>query len=316
MTIESSVEGHDVWHEPVMAEEIAGLLVNRSTRLVVDCTVGAGGHAARLLDAAPQQSVLYGLDLDRDALRLAGERLSRFGERVVLKRMNFSELDLALPERLLGKVDALLIDCGISKLQIVTPGRGFSFDREGDLDMRFDQAGTVTAGSFLAVIDANELRSLLVQFGERANAKRIARVVIRRRDEGRLKTTLDLARAVKSVVKIKAAKSMARTFLAIRERVNCELENLVKALGHLPQVMAAGGRACIISYHSEEDRIVKRYFRRLSGKCVCPPGRIVCDCGKAAVFRLVTPKPLSPTAGEIGRNPSARSAKIRVVEKM
>jgi 16S rRNA (cytosine1402-N4)-methyltransferase len=316
MTSESSVEGHDVWHEPVMAEEIAGLLVNRSTRLVVDCTVGAGGHAARLLDAAPQQSVLYGLDLDRDALRLAGERLSRFGERVVLKRMNFSELDLALPERLLGKVDALLIDCGISKLQIVTPGRGFSFDREGDLDMRFDQAGTVTAGSFLAVIDANELRSLLVQFGERANAKRIARAVIRRRDEGRLKTTLDLARAVKSVVKSKAAKSMARTFLAIRERVNCELENLVKALGHLPQVMAAGGRACIISYHSEEDRIVKRDFRRLSGKCVCPPGRIVCDCGKAAVFRLVTPKPLSPTAGEIGRNPSARSAKIRVVEKM
>ncbi len=310
------MEGHDVWHEPVMAEEITDLLVNRSTRLVLDCTVGAGGHAARLLDAAPQQSVLYGIDLDRDALRLAGERLSRFGERVVLKRMNFSELDQALPERLMGKVDALLIDCGISKLQIVTPGRGFSFDRDGDLDMRFDQTGTVTAGAFLAITDVNELRSLLVQFGERANAKRIARAIIRLRDQGELKTTLDLSRAVKSVVKNKVAKSMARTFLAIRERVNCELENLVKALDHLPQVMAAGGRACIISYHSEEDRIVKRYFRRLSGKCMCPPGRIVCDCGKAAVFRLVTPKPLPPTAGEIGRNPSARSAKIRVAEKM
>ena len=316
MNKESSVEGHDVWHDPVMAEEITELLVNRSTRLVLDCTVGAGGHAARLLDAAPQQSVLYGIDLDRDALRLAGERLSRFGERVVLKRMNFSEMHLALPERLMGKVDALLIDCGISKLQIVTPDRGFSFDRDGDLDMRFDQTGTVTAAGFLAITDANELRNLLVQFGERANAKRIARAIIRLRDQGELKTTLDLSRAVKSVVKSKAAKSMARTFLAIRERVNQELESLVKALGHLPQVMAAGGRACIISYHSEEDRIVKRYFRRLSGKCVCPPGRIVCDCGKAAVFRLVTPKPLPPTAAEIERNPSARSAKIRVAEKM
>jgi len=316
MNNQSSVEGHDVWHEPVMADEITDLLVNRSTRLVLDCTVGAGGHAARLLDAAPQQSVLYGIDLDRDALRLAGERLLRFGERVVLKRMNFSEMHLALPERLMGKVDALLIDCGISKLQIVTPGRGFSFDREGDLDMRFDQTGTVTADGFLAITDSDELRNMLVQFGERANARRIARAIIRLRDQGELKTTLDLARAVKSVVKIKAAKSMARIFLAIRERVNSELENLVKALDHLPQVMAAGGRACIISYHSEEDRIVKRYFRRLSGKCVCPPGRIVCDCGKAAVFRLVTPKPLPPTPGEIGRNPSARSAKIRVAEKM
>jgi 16S rRNA (cytosine1402-N4)-methyltransferase len=316
MNNQSSVEGHDVWHDPVMAEEITELLVNRSTRLVLDCTVGAGGHAARLLDAAPQQSILYGIDLDRDALRLAAERLSRFGERVVLKRMNFSEMHLALPGRLMGKVDALLIDCGISRLQIVTPGRGFSFDREGDLDMRFDQAGVLTAGAFLAATDVDELRTLLVKFGERVNARRIARAIIRLRDRGELKTTLDLARAVKSVVKRKAAKSMARTFLAIRERVNRELESLVKALDHLPQVLAAGGRACIISYHSEEDRIVKRYFRRLSGKCVCPPGRIVCDCGKAAVFKLVTPKPLPPTAAEIERNPSARSAKIRVVEKM
>ena len=316
MNSQSSVEGHDVWHDPVMAEEITDLLVNRSTRLVLDCTVGAGGHAARLLDAAPQQSVLYGIDLDRDALRLAAERLSRFGERVVLKRMNFSEMHQALPGHLIGKVDALLIDCGISKLQIVTPDRGFSFDREGDLDMRFDQDGTVTAGAFLAIADVDDLRRLLVQFGERPNARRIARAIIRLRDRGELKTTLDLARAVKSVVKSKAAKSMARTFLAIRERINSELESLVKALDRLPMMMAAGGRACIISYHSEEDRIVKRYFRRLSGKCVCPPGRIVCDCGKAAVFKLVTPKPLPPTAAEIERNPSARSAKIRVVEKM
>ena len=316
MTYQSSGEGQGVWHEPVMAEEITGLLVNRSTRLVLDCTVGAGGHAARLLDAAPQQSVLYGIDLDRDALGLARKRLSRFGERVVLKRMNFSELHRALPQRLVGKVDALLIDCGISKLQIVTPGRGFSFDREGGLDMRFDQTAPVTAASLLSVIDVDELRSLLARFGERARARRIAREIVRRRDLGELRTTLDLAQAVKSIVKSKPAKSMARVFLAIRERVNCELENLTKALDHLPQVMAAGGRACVISYHSDEDRIVKRYFRRLSGKCVCPPGRMVCDCGKAAVFRIVTPKPLSPTAGEIWQNPSARSAKTRVAEKM
>jgi 16S rRNA (cytosine1402-N4)-methyltransferase len=306
----------DICHLPVMEEEVGKLLVRESTRLILDCTVGSGGHAAVMLEASPEQCVLYGIDLDDQALRLARRRLSRFGRKVILKRMNFKDLERALPQPLVGKVDALLIDCGISRLQIVTSSRGFSFDRDGALDMRFDLTATTTAASLLSSMGVAELKTLLVRFGERAKAGKIAAAVVKRREAGKLRTTLDLAEAVKSVVRSRAAKSLARTFLAIRTRVNCELENLAAALDALPHVLARGGRACVISYHSEEDRIVKRSFRRFSGRCVCPPGRIVCDCGKAAVFNVLTPKPLLPTADEIRRNPSARSAKARVVEKM
>jgi 16S rRNA (cytosine1402-N4)-methyltransferase len=303
-------------HVPVMVEEVRRFLVSESTHLVMDCTVGCGGHAASILGSAPGDCVLYGLDLDDQALLHAGKRLAGFGKRVNLKRMNFKDLEMALPQNLVGKVDALLIDCGISMLQIVTPDRGFSFDREGDLDMRFDSAGPSTAATLLSGMDVEELRNLLLRFGQRAGAKRIAQAIVRRRDAGELRTTLDLAAAIKSVVKTGVARALARCFLAIRASVNRELENLAEALDAVPRVLAKGGRACVISYHSDEDRVTKQQMRRYSGKCVCPPGRIVCDCGKAAMLKILTPKPLMPSAEEIRRNPSARSARTRVIEKM
>jgi 16S rRNA (cytosine1402-N4)-methyltransferase len=213
-------------------------------------------------------------------------------------------------------VDGILIDCGISRLQIVKPDRGFSFDRDGALDMRFDRAGGRTAASVLADIGRDDLKKLIKRFGQRAKAYQISNAIIDRRDAGDLRTTADLAAAVKSVVKTRVAKSLARVFLAVRALVNRELENLAGVLGVLPVVLAAGGRACVITYHSEEDRLTKTYFRKFSGKCVCPPGRLVCSCGKAPLFRILTPKPVAPSAEEIRLNPSARSAKIRVVEKM
>jgi 16S rRNA (cytosine1402-N4)-methyltransferase len=311
-----SMREHQTWHVPVMAEEVQRYLVTTSTKVVVDCTLGTGGHAERLLEATSPDSLLIGIDLDDDALAIAAERLSRFGRRVVLKKMNFRHLAEAIPRDLLGKVDALLIDCGISMLQIVRSGRGFSFDRDGGLDMRFDQGADRTAASVLAHADRDDLRRLLTQFGEGANAGRISRAIVRMRDEGRLKTTGDLAEAVKTVVRARAAKSLARVFLAIRSRVNDELGNLAAALEALPEVLATGGRACVIAYHSSEDLVVKTHFKKYSGKCVCPPGRLVCDCGKAPLLKVLTPKPVVPTAEETRRNPSARSAKIRVVEKM
>ncbi len=311
-----SGEGGDIWHVPAMADEVTWLLIRDTTRIIVDCTLGLGGHAEAMLMAAPADAMLLGLDLDEDALGLAAQRLSKFGDRVVLRKMNFKDLGTGLPAGFMGKVNALLIDCGISKLQIVKPDRGFSFDRDGELDMRFDKSASISAASVLARMDVAELGGLLSQFGERTRSRSIARAIIRARDNGRLGTTADLSAVVKSVVRAQAAKSLARVFLAIRSRVNRELENLSESLEALPRVLASGGRAAVIAYHGTEDRIVKQCFRKFSDRCVCPPERVVCNCGKQAWFKVLTPKPLTPSAEEMRRNPSSRSARIRVVEKM
>jgi 16S rRNA (cytosine1402-N4)-methyltransferase len=309
-------EEEDAWHVPVMVNEVRDFLISDSTKVIVDCSVGTGGHAAAMLAAAPSDCVLYGFDLDDEALHHAKLRLSEFEGRVSLKKMNFRELTGCLPMHIVGSVDALLVDCGISRLQIVKFNRGFSFDRDADLDMRFDQTASTSAVSLLESVTVQQLKQLLTRFGEKTRASRIARAIVRRREGGRLRTTGDLREAVKTVVKARAAKTLARVFLAIRSSVNNELENLAEALEAFPMVLATGGRACVISYHSGEDRIVKRYFRKASGRCVCPPGQAICNCGSAPLFRILTPKPALPTAEEIRRNPSARSARIRVVEKM
>ena len=305
---------HRLWHSPVMADVVTSFLITPTTRVIVDCTVGTAGHALEMLKAASDEAVLIGIDMDRSALQIASERLASFGDRVMLRHGNFADLP-RLVGTYTGQVDALLIDCGISKLQIVLPDRGFSFDQEGRLDMRFDTESSVTAAQVLGSISFPELRSLLSSFGE-SRAGAIARSIIRRRERGELSTTADLAGAVKAVVKTRQAKSLARVFLAIRAYVNRELENLRLALEVLKDVLSKGGRACVVTYHSAEDVIVKTAFRKYSGKCVCPPGAVACTCGKAEVFKLLTRKPLVPSADEIRANPSARSAKIRVVEKM
>jgi 16S rRNA (cytosine1402-N4)-methyltransferase len=305
----------NAWHIPVMANEVVGYLVTSSTRVVLDCTVATGGHAERMLDHASGDAILIGIDLDGAAMEIARKRLSRFGDRVVLRKANFRDLMTAIPAKLVGKVDAVLIDCGISRLQIVTSSRGFSFDREGVLDMRFDTTTGRTAASVFSGISAADLSGMLAQFGERPKARRIANAIIRLRDRGELLTSADLAKAVKSVVKTRVAKSLARVFLAVRSYVNDELASLAEALEALPGILSPGGRACVITYHSGEARIVKTVFRKYSGKCICPPERLVCDCGKASFFRVLTPKPVSPSDEEIRVNPSARSARIRVVER-
>jgi 16S rRNA (cytosine1402-N4)-methyltransferase len=221
-----------------------------------------------------------------------------------------------LPDDVVGHIDAIVADCGISKREIVTSTRGFSFDRDGALDMRFDATGGLTARSYLAEASAEELTTLFRQYGEAGHARRIARSIVARRDRGEMESTLDLARAVKAVVRARQAKSLARVFLAIRAAVNREMENLSKAITALPQAMGAGGRAAIIAYHSVEDRVVKTLFNRYSGKCACPPCSEVCSCGAKQVFRVLTPKPLVASPAEIESNPSARSAKLRVAEKM
>jgi 16S rRNA (cytosine1402-N4)-methyltransferase len=302
----------EAWHVPVLVEEIRRLVLTPDTALIADCTLGTGGHALELLDASPGAR-LIGLDLDTEALEIAGRRLSEYEDRVDLMHMNFADLKEALPA---GGVDALLIDCGISRLQIVEADRGFSFDREGLLDMRFDSTSGATAADILAGLGESELRRLLKVYGEGRRAGRIARAIVRAGRNVDEWTTLGLAQAVKSVVRERAAKSLARVFLALRTCVNKELESLGRALDALPEVLASGGRAAVISYHSVEDRLVKRAFREMSRGCICPPELAVCRCGASPLLRILTPKPIVPSDEEIRANPSARSAKLRVVEKM
>ncbi|MFZ1947584.1 MAG: 16S rRNA (cytosine(1402)-N(4))-methyltransferase RsmH [bacterium] len=304
------------WHVPVMVEEVKRFLIRDSTRAIVDMTAGTGGHLLELAKAAPEDCRIVGLDLDSDALGAAEGRLQTYKDRVTLRRANFKDVLDAVPSDLVGRVDAALVDCGISRLEIVTTKRGFSFDREDSLDMRFDISGGQTAETYLGGATVDELARLFWQYGERGRSRRIARAVVAQRDRGEMSTTSDLARAVKSVVRAKQASSLARVFLAVRATVNKETENLTRAIEALPTLLAAGGRACIISYHSVEDRVVKTLFNRNSGKCVCPPCSEVCSCGKTKVFKILTPKPLVPTREEIASNPSARSAKLRVAEKM
>jgi len=318
MTDRREVEGRGerACHVPVMVAETKKFLITPCTQVIVDATVGLGGHAEALLDAAPASCVLVGIDLDDDALSFTENRLERFGERVVLMKMNYGDLSDRIPSRFGGRVDGLLVDCGISGLQIVTSDRGFSFDREGVLDMRFDRLAGETAGELLGAMDLKELTALLREFGEGRLAKRIARSILDARDGAGLITTLDLSRAVKAVVKQRPARSLARVYLALRATVNSELAGLERLMESLPVLMGKGGRVCVITYHSLEDRIVKRAFRRLSGECVCPPGMPVCRCGRVEVFKVLTPRPVTPQPEEVKANVSARSAKLRAAEKI
>ena len=309
-------EGKRACHVPVMAGEARKFLIRPSSRLIVDATVGLGGHSEVLLEAAPCDCVLFGIDLDDDALGLARERLERFKERVVLEKMNFADLADSLTARFGMKADALLVDCGISGLQIVSSSRGFSFDRDGALDMRFDTSVGVRASALIDRMSLDELTDLLREFGEKRRAGKIARSVLEQRESTGLQSTLDLARAVKAVVKHKPAKSLARVFLAMRATVNEELANLTRLMESLPGLLSTGGRVCVITYHSLEDRIVKTSFRRLSGRCVCPPGMPECRCGKVRALKVLTPRPVVPDPQEICANVSARSAKMRVAERI
>jgi 16S rRNA (cytosine1402-N4)-methyltransferase len=302
-----------------MVEEVKHYLLRPSTRIIVDMTVGTGGHALELLRAAPEDCVLVGLDLDSDALEIAAGRLAEFKDRVILRKTNFRYVEDVLEDAMpggLGLVDAIVFDCGISRKEIVESRRGFSFDREGDLDMRFDASEGQTAKSMLRHMTVEELSDLFRQYGEAPHARKIARALVLRRDQGRLESTLDLAGIVKSVVRAKPAKSMARVFLAIRAAVNDEMESLARAIETVPRVLRSGGRISVISYHSVEDRVVKTLFNKHSGKCMCPPESLVCSCGKKQDLMVLTPKPLVPTREETASNPSARSAKMRVAEKM
>ena len=306
------------YHTPVLLGEVVTQLQPRCGGLYVDCTVGGGGHAEEILRASAPDGRVIGLDCDDEALTASRERLAAHEGRVQLMRANFAELQETLMSLGVTAVDGLVFDVGVSSRQFDEPSRGFSFQREGPLDMRMNRSVGPAARDVLREASVEEMTRIFRVYGEERRARAIAFRIERERARQPIETTTQLAGIVEQVLGPKrgAIHPATRVFQALRIHVNRELENLQRGLTGAVNVLRSGGRLAVISFHSLEDRIVKQFFVRMNTGCVCPPQLAVCRCGRKEVLRLVTRKPVTPTEEEVGRNPRARSAKLRVAEKI
>ena len=302
-------------HQPVLYQEILEALAPRSGGRYVDGTVGLGGHAHGILEASAPEGQLLGLDVDAEALALAAERLAPFGERVILRQASYATLQVQLQAVGWEAVDGIVLDLGLSSLQLDRPERGFSFRHEAPLDMRFDITQPLTAADLVNTLDEAALADILWRYGEERRARRVAGAIVRHRP---ITTTRQLAEVVASATSSgrRGMHPATRTFQALRIAVNRELENLERVLPQAVEALKPGGRLAIIAFHSLEDRIVKHFMRQESGHCVCPPEMPLCECDRTARLRLLRPFPMRPSAAEIAQNPRARSARLRVAEKL
>lgn len=281
----------------------------------MDGTVGAGGHARGLLESSSPTGQLLGLDLDPQALDLAQKNLTPFGSRVSLINASYLTLKQQLGRLNWKEVDGIVLDLGLSSMQLDTPERGFSFRFDGPLDMRFNPESDVHAADIVNSLDENDLADLIYRYGEERRSRRIARAIVKSRP---IESTHQLAEIITKVMpKSKSRLHPAtRTFQALRIATNDELDSVRKILPTAVSALAPKGRLAVISFHSLEDRLVKQFFRKESQDCICPPERPVCTCEHRASILRITRKPIFPYQDEILKNPRARSARLRVVEKL
>lgn len=298
-------------HCPVLLDAVLAHLDPARGGVFVDATVGLGGHARALLESGPGVHVV-GLDVDPEALAIARGTLAPFGSRVTLIQGSYEDLDRHLDRLGIALMDGVLFDFGISSLQLDTPGRGFSFRLEGPLDMRFSGEG-LTAAELLASATEGELVEILRDFGEEPRARRIARAVVKARVQQPIRTTGDLRQLVSRALAGQRGKidPATRTFQALRIAVNGELPRIPPSLERAARRLAPAGRLAAIAFHSLEDRRVKQTLRRLSGRCVCPPGTPACRCQPEFLLELLTRRPVRPEPEEVRTNPRARSARLR-----
>ena len=299
-------------HVPVLLQEVLACLQVRAGGIYVDGTVGGGGHAEAILAASAPDGRLLGLDRDPAALDVAERRLLPFGARIVLRHGSFARL--AAWAEGFAPVDGVLLDLGLSSLQLADPARGFAFSLEGPLDMRMDPTGSgPTAADLVNTLSVKELADLLYRYGEERQARRIAAAIV---DARPLFTTTELAQVVERTVGRRGRIHPAtRTFQALRITVNGEMEALEDALPQAVDLLRPGGRLAVISFHSLEDRIVKRFLRQEARDCICPPDVPVCVCEHRARLEVLTKKPVRPGPAEVEANPRARSARMRVAER-
>jgi 16S rRNA (cytosine1402-N4)-methyltransferase len=304
----------------VLLRETIELLAAERGGLFVDCTVGLGGHSEAILQTSREAQVL-GIDRDEEALELVRERLARFGSRFRAVHADFRDITRVLAIAKVGSPRGILADLGVSSLQLDSPSRGFSFRHDAPLDMRMDASGGVeTAAELLGRLSEVEIAQIIFEFGEERRARRIARWIVERRERGEpISTTRDLAELVARAVgpgKQRRIHPATRTFQALRIAVNGELENLDSFLAQAVDHLEPDGRLAVISFHSLEDRIVKRTLLKLSGRCQCPPRLPVCTCGASRAIDILTRRPIVPSESEIEDNPRARSAKLRGARKL
>lgn len=309
-------------HVPVMADEVVEMLAPTAGSRQVDTTLGGGGHAERILSASDPDGRLLGLDADGAAIARVRTRLEpRFGNRLRLRQANFRDLGSVAPEEGFGEIDGCLFDLGLSSFQLADEQRGFGFRTEGALDMRFDTSRGVPASELIATLDSKELTALFRQYGEEPFAGRIARAIVETRRATPIRTADELAALVARVAPSRApgrrrVHPATRVFQALRIAVNEELDALEVGLAAAVDLLRPGGRLVVLSYHSLEDRIVKRFLQAERRGCTCPPEVPVCVCGRQPRLRLLSPKGIVPSAAEISVNPRARSARLRAAERM
>ena len=309
-------------HLPVLAEEVLLMLAPAPGSLQIDATLGGGGHTERILEANSPDGRLLGLDADGAAVARVHDRLGpSYGDRLVLRQANFRDLATVAPSAGFGIADGCLFDLGLSSFQLVDTDRGFGFRAGGPLDMRFDPSRGVPAAELLATHDVAELTALFRRYGEEPKASRIARAIVEARQTAPVATAEELAALVERVVPPnprapRRTHPATRVFQALRIAVNEELEALQAGLAAALDLLRPGGRLVVLSYHSLEDRIVKRLFQAERRGCVCPPMVPICVCGRNPRLRLVTNPSMTPSAAEIEANPRARSARLRAAERL
>jgi 16S rRNA (cytosine1402-N4)-methyltransferase len=317
------MSNHDVasrsGHTPVLTQEVVQYLTTGHGGTLVDGTVGLGGHAEALLLADPNARVV-GIDRDPHALERARARLRCFGERVSLVHGNYADIGEHLARLGLGSVDGVLLDLGVSSMQLDDPERGFSLRADGPLDMRMDPTCGPTAAEWLATTSVDDMARAIGQYGEERYARRIARAIEAARERGPIQTTSQLVevvhRAVPGIYFAQRIDPATRTFQALRIAVNGELAALEQGLREGFRALALGGAFVAISFHSLEDRIVKTFFRERAASCVCPPDFPECRCGKKVEAEILTRKPMVPSDLDIRKNPRARSAKLRAARRV
>ena len=301
-------------HVPVLYQEIITALQPKPGGRYIDGTLGAGGHAHGLLQASAPTGCLLGLDLDPQAIALATSRLAEFGQRAAIRQASYADMAELASQLGWDAVDGIVLDLGVSSMQIDSPERGFSFLADGPLDMRFTPHAHATAADLVNTLPEEELAGIIFRYGEDRHARKIARLICANRP---FATTGQLASLIKkhlgAVEKIHPA---TRAFQALRIAVNDELASIEKTLPMALQLLKPGGRLAVISFHSLEDRIVKDRFRTESTDCLCPPRQPICTCGHKASVTLINRKPIIAGEDETQRNSRARSAKLRIAEKL
>lgn len=307
-------------HQSVLLEETVEMLEPERGGIFVDCTLGLGGHSEAILHKSPNTE-LIGIDQDTEAIGFAKKRLENFGNRFKVFHANFSEIESVLNRAKIEKVAGVLADLGVSSLQLNSETRGFSFRFDAPLDMRMDaNSEQETAADLLETLSEFEIARIIYEYGEERFSRRIARKIVEKRANGKSpKTTKELADLVSQAVprnKKDKIHPATKTFQALRIAVNSELDILAKFLHTAIDKLSINGRLAIISFHSLEDRIVKRTFQKLSGKCECPPKFPTCICGAEKKIEILTRKPIVPQELEVENNPRARSAKLRVCQRI